>query len=780
MSRNRVPANLEPGFVHYRPHVVAGQPQVPSGGYHYPPPPTGHDPFHSPPDGIDALAQKITNSMTQIIAASQAQSEARMNRFENNIQRISNEISSGRQEGRTYVAQIAEILQTSHAIQLARLQRLENILGMGADIADEKTLLHRFDLLSFAVEDLLERVKDPEANLPDGPLHHDMATSPVKRGYADAVIPPKTPSPRPRTSSTAVGTSPETDILSDNFPSFSTLVADESVPNKQVDDDPFVEREIPKTNFAGASPVTRPLVPADWQDQSPSPSPPMTFSPDQSRGGMEPYSALPNQPPPPDGTVASLRYASLGDRFAGPLSSTPRRATSVHPVSPALSVSPPQSPQQNIPFPLDSSDDRDTLTPDCSDMPPPARKSSVAAKVISPASPSPSRSPTVEFEPPQSPSAESVREELSVQDMMARAQSDTHSNIASPPSLTSQVVVPSSVTPSPLLGAKMQRTSPPRLTLSIPHYPATPPCPQTSPVRPSTLQNPTDLFDGFMSPLSPSTASPVSAGPSAAQRAPSPPPVVRVPKSEATELGAAPHRPRTSGLRLLSGGQTSVPAPALGGVKKRKAKLQEPESEMQERPLKRGRPKKDPLAVTVKQEKGRKRKKADALVVWPAMTPEGETVAEFVGKFIGCDTCNRWFHYSCLGIVPGDPRIDGDYICPFCTAGHSPPPKQDHLAEDEQSQCSRPDCPVHDQFFEAKGVFGRHTKLHSTYGRVTQWLVFWKGYGWSDATWEPTPPTKEAVKEFTARATAEGFDLDGEDCIILAEAAESGAKNPDA
>lgn len=89
-----------------------------------------------------------------------------------------------------------------------------------------------------------------------------------------------------------VGTSPDIDILSDNYPSFPTLgvpphlisfysshestVDDESVPNisdkspteQEGNNDPFVDRGIPKTTFAAASPVTRPLVPVDWQDRS--------------------------------------------------------------------------------------------------------------------------------------------------------------------------------------------------------------------------------------------------------------------------------------------------------------------------------------------------------------------------------------------------------------------------------------------------------------------------------------------------------------------------------
>jgi hypothetical protein len=181
--------------------------------YHTPPPGYGPAPAHpAPPDATELLAQRLSATILEGLAAHQAHGDARLNRIETNLQRLSSDLSSTRQDSRAYIAQIAEVLQTSHNTQLARLKRLENILGMGPHMKDQKTLLDRFDLLSFAIEELVERVKDPEANrasssledrsqnspplVPDGPLHHDMATSPLKRVYTDAGIPPKTPSPK--------------------------------------------------------------------------------------------------------------------------------------------------------------------------------------------------------------------------------------------------------------------------------------------------------------------------------------------------------------------------------------------------------------------------------------------------------------------------------------------------------------------------------------------------------------------------------------------------------
>ncbi|KAJ7266951.1 hypothetical protein B0H12DRAFT_141089 [Mycena haematopus] len=650
-------------------------------------------PLRPPPDPADVLVHRIS----QLLMSHQAQTDARLNRIDNNVQRLTSEIFSARSESRGCVVQIAEVLQKSHEMQTTRLRRLETILGMGPDMKDSKTLLDRFDLLSFAVEEFLERARDPEANLPDGPLHHDMATSPFRRVYADAGVLPKTPTPKPRVSSVAVGASP--DFFSENQSS-STLVADNSILNKQPDAQEangnlfgdILSRNIPKTTFASVSPVTRSLNPADW-DPSPASRQSFSFDPDLSPAGMQAYSALPNPIPSDDGTIASLRQTTLGTHF-GPLTSTPCRSTSVHPVSPAPSS------RQSLPLSLDTP----TLFPSDDEVPQsaaahdhsatpgepsqaedlPTQRLSVGVHALPPFPSTgseyaaPSRSPTAEPENAaqlQSPSTDTLREELSVLDMMASPSSDAHSNIASPvPTLRgeSHPPVPSSVSPSPL---QCQNTSPPALRLIIPGREPTPTPAQRSETSPTPFGSPSippgqgvtgfsalNLFDPFMSPLSPSTAS----------LAPESPPSASPPASSVQESIDVPvplPEPQPSLIRALPG-------------KKRKAKAQEPDATASEGPpSKRARQRANKIQGTAigasgsgKQGKGRKKnkklKEEGETVLWPAMTPVEEVVPEFVGKFIGCDNdnCQRWYHYTCLGVVPGDPRLESTFLCPLCVA----------------------------------------------------------------------------------------------------------------
>jgi hypothetical protein len=30
--------------------------------------------------------------------------------------------------------------------------------------------------------------------------------------------------------------------------------------------------------------------------------------------------------------------------------------------------------------------------------------------------------------------------------------------------------------------------------------------------------------------------------------------------------------------------------------------------------------------------------------------------------------CERWYHFACLGIGPGDSRLEGEFLCPLCVA----------------------------------------------------------------------------------------------------------------
>ncbi|KAJ7634786.1 hypothetical protein FB45DRAFT_909854 [Roridomyces roridus] len=647
-------------------------------------------PYQPLPDPLDRLAQALTQCVSEEFQTFRTHNDARMSRLEASIDRLNEDLVGARDEARTYVPILGEVLATSHKRIVISLNEMGEILGR----VDE-TLKQNVDKLNratFSVEELIQILKDPKANDPPTPLHHDMATSPFKQIYANA---PRTPSPSPHRVVT-LRSEEETSFFTE-----STLCVDEGAqtPDRAKKDDVFS----PEINFAIASPVSRPLVPADWQSQVPSPV--LLFN-------DQPLNDSPLHPPSPlpEGSVASLRLA-LETSGAAPVSHTPQiLAQSLDDIGTPLSPAAPLPDRAN-----------DTI----------------------PSTPRRSRSRTVEAEQPQSPSNNSFREELSVLNLV----NSPHSDIQ--PAQTRDVsVVPSSVTPSPLFGAQ---TSPPRLAISIP------------------TAVPEDVCDAFMSPMSPlsdiSRFSSPEPGPSTSSQQ------------------AGPSRRKTSGLTLAT--QTKAVAssrdaltpvseeiPPVPLVKKRKPKT-EPAHEP---PLKRARQQAG-LATVKQEERG---KMMTGFVKWPALMQT--TDPEIVGKFVGCgvDKCQRWFHCSCVGIAPGDPRLDLDgpeFKCPFCVANQPGPPNPGV----DGDRCARPNCPIPttDELFEPVGVYGHFTKLDSTYGRIEKWLILWKGYPFPEATWEPASGAPgEMIKEFEKKARGERLDPRGEEVVMLDEAIRGGARHP--
>ncbi|KAJ6541123.1 hypothetical protein B0H10DRAFT_2137581 [Mycena sp. CBHHK59/15] len=553
---------------------------------------------------------------------------------------------------------------------------------------------------------------------------------------------------------------------------------------------------------------------------------------------MEPYSALPNQPPPSEGTVASLRHASLGDRHAGPLMSTPR-SMSINPVSPALSVSPPASPRQLSPVRafdptlhqagdsrhslfLDqhtstrhrsSTHDRRTSSPSASHNASLAGRLSIGVDALSVggreiATLSRSHTPRAgDGVQAQSPSTDTVREELSVLNMMELQASETQSSIVLPiPLPLADQRVPSSVTPSPMLASQLRTMSPPPLKLSIPRSvaPAAVPSPalgMDSPLFPpstptfNNYPSATDLFERDMSPLSPAPSTPASEIPPspstqmfASLRDLSPAtPSVKTERKESDSIPSSQHQRRSEPVlkRRPLAGLAPAASAAATRVKKRKAKPREPESDeaTPEPPPKRSRQqrahseKKEPVPV-VKKEKAKK-KSANSLPqdLWPPVTDTPGADQDFIRKLIGCDRCSGWYHCGCLGIVPGDPRIDASvFHCPPCAAGY---PSTTADPEATEGTCQRPGCSI--RGYTVAGIYGRYTKFDNTLGRLVWWLVRWEGYPWKDSTWETEEAShEEFIDEFRKRAVAEGIDLedDSRQCILLRKAVAAGVKSP--
>ncbi|KAJ7196911.1 hypothetical protein C8J57DRAFT_1546359 [Mycena rebaudengoi] len=394
-ARNSAPFG-HPGAepTRYPPQAPTGQ-RLPDSVFHYNYNSTSAFPKHlqPPPGTYDDLVQRITGSVGQMLASHRAQDDERLTRLEQSVNNLISEVAGLRRENKQSAGSFSHLLQQSagHHMRAAdAITRIGHVLGTEKGSAnDDQNIMHKLDKLIFDVGEVAECIRDPEANLPDGPVHNEMGTSPIKHVYADAANPRQTPSPRrhvssvtvgssergaagsaerttggrkyarktmlgstPQTlsprrhvSSVAVGSSPDPDLFSERYPSFSTSTAVEEE-DSQTDIQDFrkgngsegdspIDSEGSFPPHVTAPPVTHWLAPVDWQDQGCSPNSPevWTYEPDRL--------AAPNQPPSSDCTIASLRNASLAVATSTP------RFMSIHPISPALSVSPPPSPRHS-------------------------------------------------------------------------------------------------------------------------------------------------------------------------------------------------------------------------------------------------------------------------------------------------------------------------------------------------------------------------------------------------------------------------------------------------
>ncbi|KAG9313609.1 hypothetical protein JVU11DRAFT_5939 [Chiua virens] len=169
--------------------------------------------------------------------------------------------------------------------------------------------------------------------------------------------------------------------------------------------------------------------------------------------------------------------------------------------------------------------------------------------------------------------------------------------------------------------------------------------------------------------------------------------------------------------------------------------------------------------------------------VWDSIYEHSGTWPEFPGQFeqwdlqfIQCDNCDEWYHYGCVGIVAGDPRLGlGAYFgCPECYT----PSARWKTARRRKNVCKRPDCPEphitgDTEVYYVEKLVGRKKVDEDTY----MWLAKWDGYPMSEATWIP----KENVvgggtrmfDVFAEDAVEEGVYL-SQDVLLLQEALDAG------
>ncbi|KAG1753649.1 uncharacterized protein EDB91DRAFT_1099114 [Suillus paluster] len=176
---------------------------------------------------------------------------------------------------------------------------------------------------------------------------------------------------------------------------------------------------------------------------------------------------------------------------------------------------------------------------------------------------------------------------------------------------------------------------------------------------------------------------------------------------------------------------------------------------------------------------------------WPAR-PEQE--GSFQWQFVQCDNCDLWYHFGCVGIGEGDPRLEPEsvFICPPCwyvsivdsyllrsmngLELFSVLSAKRQTMRKRDGTCARPDC-SHTQLepeeFIIERLVGRKTIGAAGY----LFLVKWEGYAIAQASWIPEGSIVGASKifdRFVTDATAEGIGLNAKGVILLEEARDGG------
>ncbi|KAH0835864.1 hypothetical protein J3R83DRAFT_9738 [Lanmaoa asiatica] len=158
---------------------------------------------------------------------------------------------------------------------------------------------------------------------------------------------------------------------------------------------------------------------------------------------------------------------------------------------------------------------------------------------------------------------------------------------------------------------------------------------------------------------------------------------------------------------------------------------------------------------------------------WPELS---SVFSHWDTQFIQCDNCDMWFHYGCVAIESGDPRLELDalFICPTC---HTQSARRLTLRNHDNT-CARPDCPEPQVTGDAELYFvEKLVGRKKTEGYVYLWLAKWEGYPMTQASWIPRENVVgDGIKLFSAfleDAVQEGADL-SQDVVLLQEAVEAG------
>ncbi|RPD75503.1 hypothetical protein L226DRAFT_534411 [Lentinus tigrinus ALCF2SS1-7] len=663
------------------------------------------------------------------------------------------------------------VTQATRAV-LGKADKLESMLGdpSSPDYGSKKTVFGRIDSLEQALLELSETVSDPDAARPVI-VRHEAAvnTSPPPRTTADvgiAALEPPSPLqlPQPLLQVTETGVQADGPVLVDAEVETTT-----EVPRRSSTESGTVFTPSPTSSRAAPlfhkSFAVQSLAPAQWTPRE-----------DDTESSVSESSCRLTQYPPRDGDLA------VPDHIYATTSTVERFASSAFDEQEIDNDLGADDTTQCALSPSALSHRSSTLSPVAMSpiaLPRPVTISPIPAPSISttlppavPISPIPLQTPAAPLTPPSlrpiNASPATLRE------------NENHASDASPGELARGVLSPGDASSSSLSSVPSSSPLlPPQQTSQ----------PQTAPPRLHTVERTTSYSS--MSSLSSLGSDTSNYTESASTAAPA---KVKTERSDTGPLGRPAKRRKTvANAGELQDQAGNAHAGSSASTKRGRGGSSSGRGGRGRGRVGGGRKSRQLLITPIKPapqpvpKKPRKRYEVPRIGTdcpWPAKV-NGYDRREFVL----CDFCEGWYHFGCVGMTKGDPRLepDAEFICPPCESS-SDICEQRRNVRFDKTACLRPDCDYpgaaeDTNEYSVERIIGRRPYRAEIDIDVFQptrfmWLVKWDGWKADDATWtgdEHLGECSRIIEEFEQAAEIEGRNLDDHDAtVLLNEAAAVG------
>ncbi|KAI3618011.1 hypothetical protein WG66_005702 [Moniliophthora roreri] len=725
------------------------------------PHPHAVDPYFpvTQPTSTDLLVSRLMDKIAPILSQHQAYYTSRLNAIESSFHRALEPISQGVRQLETDVKgvkdqlesnkkELYELLDRSDKNQrrdmrsLAdRLVKLEKTIGKGYELpGNEMTLTDKLDSISFTVDELVERYRDPggatepvirhdvaidtrsDAPMPPS-IHHDMATSPfpepVPRPERNPETSLKTLEPEPARY-TDMGISPIRDkAQTQRFPRTppSSTTPEPEPPELEIGEE--AEEDASTTIY------TATFSPVDWT----------------RKDVFKRYQQLSIPPPPFPVFVGAIRINEEPESQVGGIQSATTTASASCEREPE-----PQEPEDDL---FNSS--------------PPSKK----ASTIDP------------------------QDDLNFDSAIASTPypADKPVTMGSSSPIDFHMHVPSSRSPSPMVLPSQSQYLVPNATqdeedfvaqmIGIPPPPTPAARQDTSPAPTSRAHTPTSRAHTYTSDVDDELSELSSLSSSETERSDDD-------DDDDDDEEAEPSAKRRKLANLSSLVKREQECLSTSTTPRKQSRLSKSSSAApvsRRKAAREGRVKKEGETPASAGKKKRKHPEGSRKrIKWPEIVQD-EAV---MNTMIECDNpkCKCWFHIGCVGYRVDDPFINDEkwtFKCPACVVGRKLKPQ--FRGTDREESCARPQCPKHKQGqdnneFFVWGIIGRRTKVESGKGKSYLWLVRWLNYPVNRATWETTDSlasgAQTLIEEFDSNVKKEGIKDDRHSVILLKEAVDGG------